>query len=935
MTRAAPPLVLDLRDRAATDPLVVGAKAARLAELTARGLPVPPGAVFTTHALRGALAGTPVEALCARAAEELRSGDRARAVAAGARVADALRTLAIPSAVERLFVDAYTELMRRPLRSDAPDRRAPLFAVRSSASDEDGAERSHAGQYESHLNLRGLEPIKEAVRDVWASWFSERAIGYRLSDPTDVVLPPMAVLVQRMVHPRASGMLFTVNPVSGSRREMALEAASGLGEALAQGRVHPDYFVISRGERLRIAERGIARKERRLETTAPGSGRVAFREVPPDEQRRPALTDAEALAIAELGLAAEELLGGPADIEWTVDRDGGVHLVQARPVTAVESRSFGAPAAEAFRDRPVLWTQRFCGERWPDQATPLGWSLIQPVLHHFTEWKGASQGWMGDTAPTKLYRGRPYFNITIFRHLVFRLPGRNPPEVILEMFPAEEQRAMRNAAPYLPDWRMVRSIFAEGAAESRAERYRYNVLTNHQEWEDFRPRLDAETMALPLDFDDPAAGLEAVDRGTSLVVQYLQIHLLSLLFAHLCYQLLDVALRSWVGEGGEALRSALVADAGDNRTLQVNQALWDLAEAARRAPEVRRRLEAGLPDGAESLAGLDGDFDRALRRFLVDYGHRSSASWEVFSTRWADDPELVLRMVAGTLRAGAAADPAVHADRRGRDRMQAERLVRQRMNRTLARRLFPWRTLAFGRLLDLTRRYMALRENQRFSYDRLLFRMKRIFERVGALLERDGRLESGDAIVFLEMDELRDLVAGRLAPERAVRIAVDRRAEFDADRARPHPDFLEEGNRHLDPGADHAGALEGLGISPGIARGTVRVLSSPAEVGRLQPGDILVARSTDPGWTPLFLTAGGLILELGSYLSHGAVVAREYRLPAVVNVEGACRILEDGMEVTVDGDRGRVLVHATPLGADGHESAREGRPEACEEPRPQ
>jgi pyruvate,water dikinase len=882
--------------------------------------------VITTHALLGALAAGNAEAACERAGEELRSGDRARAVIAGAAAAEALNTLPIPPAVERLFVDAYTRLLRAPLRAGHPDRHAPLFAVRSSASDEDGTERSHAGQYESRLNLRGLERVWVAVREVWASWYSERAVGYRLDGGAAAAMPPMAVLVQRMVHPRSSGMLFTVNPVSGSRREMALEAASGLGEALAQGRVHPDYFVISRGEGrpLRIAERGIARKERRLETTAPGSGRVAFRDVPRAEQRRPALRDQEALAIAELGLAAEELLGGPADIEWAVDRDGHVHLVQARPVTAVEPGSFGLDAQEAFRDRPVLWTQRFCGERWPDQATPLGWSLIQPVLHHFTEWKGASEEWLGGTAPTRLYRGRPYFNITIFRHLVFRLPGRNPPEVILEMFPAEEQRAMRNAAPFLPNWRVVRSILAEGAAETRAERYRYNVLTNHREWEEFRPRLDAESAALPLDFDDPVEGLDAVDRGCELIVEYLEIHLLSLLFAHLCYQLLDVALRSWVGEGGEALRSALVADAGDNRTLQVNQALRDLAEAARRAPDVRRWLEADLPGGLDALPDLAGgiEFERLLRRFLVDYGHRSSASWEVFSTRWADAPELVLRMVAGTLRAGAAADPSLHAENRRRDRIQAERLVRQRMTRTFTRRVLPWRQVLFGRLLDLTRRYMALRENQRFSYDRLLFQLKRIFERMGALLERDGRLESGDDLVFLELAELRALVRGELAPVDAASIARRRRSEFEADRTRPHPDFLEDGNRHLDPGTGTSGSVEGLGISPGVVRGTIRVLSGPGDVGRLQPGDILVARSTDPGWTPLFLTAGGLILELGSYLSHGAVVAREYRLPAVVNVEGATRIFEDGMEVTVDGDRGRVFVHSqAPERASGGSAA--------------
>jgi pyruvate,water dikinase len=932
VAHSAPPLVLDLDDPASVDPLVVGAKAARLAQLMARALPVPPGVVITTHALRGAIAAGGLVRLCERAGEELRSGDRGRAVAAGAAVAEGLRILPIPHAVERLFVDAYTALLRRPIRADTPDRRAPLFVVRSSASDEDGGERSHAGQYESRLNLRGLPPIWDAVREVWASWYSARAIGYRLDAGGDGwgAFPPMAVLVQRMVHPRASGMLFTVNPVNGSRREMALEAASGLGEALAQGRVHPDYFVISRGEGrpLRVSERGIARKERRLETTAPGSGQVVFRDVPIHEQRRPALTDEEALEIARLGLAAEDLLGGPADIEWTIDREGFIFLVQARPITAVQPGAFGASAQDAFRGRPILWTQRFCGERWPDLATPMGWSLIQPILHHFVEWKDASKGWLDGTEPTQLYRGRPYFNITIFRHLVFRLPGRNPPEVILEMFPAEEQRAMRNAAPYLPDWRLVRAIFSEGGRESRGERYRYNVLTNHREWEEFRPRLDAEVSALPLDFNDPADGLRAIDRGSELIVEYLRIHLLSLLFAHLCYQILDVALRSWVGEGGEALRSALVADAGDNRTLQVNQALWELAEAAKRAPEVRRWLERDLPGGVDHLSEVPGgaDFERVLRRFLVDYGHRSAASWEVFATRWADDPGLVLRMVAGTLRAGAAADPAVHAQARRRDRIQAERLVRQRMTRTAARRLLPWRQVLFARLLDLTRRYMALRENQRFSYDRLLFQIKRIFERTGALLERDGRLAAGEAIVFLKLDELRELVAGRLEPAKAEEIAADRKALFEADRVRPHPDFLEEGNRHLSADRAHGNALEGLGISPGIVRGTVRVLKSPAEVGNLKPGDILVARSTDPGWTPLFLTAGGLILELGSYLSHGAVVAREYRLPAVVNVEGACRILEDGMDVTVDGDRGRVLVH-------GQKRAREGRPTKCEEHR--
>jgi pyruvate,water dikinase len=236
------------------------------------------------------------------------------------------------------------------------------------------------------------------------------------------------------------------------------------------------------------------------------------------------------------------------------------------------------------------------------------------------------------------------------------------------------------------------------------------------------------------------------------------------------------------------------------------------------------------------------------------------------------------------------------------------------MTRTLARRLLPWRQAAFGQLLLYCRRYMALRENQRFSFDRLLFRMKRAFERMGALLERDGLLEQGDDIVFFEIDELEALVEGRIRPDEAATLVAARRAEFEANRGVVHPDFLEADEHVPGPLPTRAGKhLTGLGISSGRARGRVRVLSSFEQMDRLQPGEILVTRATDPGWTPLFLVASGLVLELGSVLSHGAVVAREYGLPAVVNVEGATRMLHDGMEVTVDGDRGRVTIHRAPM----------------------
>jgi len=403
-------------------------------------------------------------------------------------------------------------------------------------------------------------------------------------------------------------------------------------------------------------------------------------------------------------------------------------------------------------------------------------------------------------------------------------------------------------------------------------------------------------------------------------VEYVGVHLLSLLFAHLSYEALDRVLRSWVGLSGEVLRSALVANCEDNQTLRCNRALWELALRAAEDEGVMGYLTGSPSPDLEELEALPGGsaFRKALSRFLSEYGHRSSASWEVFAPRWTDSPELVLRLVAGYLRTDLTDNPIEVEQRRRNDREQAERLVRSRMARTPWRRLFPWRQQMFEQLLRITRSYVLLRENQRFSYDRLLLRLKQVLERVGALLERDGLLDCGADIVFLEVDEVAALTRGVLEPvEAQARVAL-RRSEFERNQHSEHPDFLEEGETPL-PGRRYAGLspdsargitrLQGLAISPGRARGRVCILRSLDDVHKLQPGDILVARAADSGWTPMFLTAGALVLELGSVLSHAAVVAREYGLPAIVNVEGATRILHDGMEVTVDGHSGRVLIH--------------------------
>ena len=698
----------------------------------------------------------------------------------------------------------------------------------------------------------------------------------------------MAVLVQRMVDARASGVLFTANPVTGARTEMTLEASPGLGEDLVSGSVHPDLWVLERRPRAR-ADADVPIKEH---TPAPGRG------------DRP-LDDEAVVQLARLGLGVESLLGGPQDIEWSVDATGEPWLLQSRPITSLEQ------TLTRQRRSALLWTQRFSGERWTEEASPLGWSVIQPVLHHFIEWKVASRRYMQDAPPTMLFRGVPYFNITIFRHLIFRLPGMEPIQFMMEFFPPEEQERLRQRTFYPPRMGLVASIMAQVFTERRWRRYQFNVLTNHRVWERFQPDMVRRIEALRVDFTTTGEGLRQYRLGRDLVTEYVEIHLLSLLFANLSYQLLGTSLRRWVGDHDHQLCAALTAAPGENRTVEGHKALWKLAGLAQQIPAVHAALTADGPmPTLATLAELpDGRlFVDAVEGFLDDYGHRSAASWEIFATRWSEDPRIVLQMIAGYLQGGIHTDPYVNEERHREASEAARRRLDEALHASRLQRVLPVRKALSRGLLELTCNYMRLRENQRFFFDRLLYRLKRILLRVGGILADEGRLERAEDIELLEIEEVYRLAEGRMNAFEARAVVERRRAQAALDRAAEHPEFLTGDGVPVASAMDDRRMLHGMGISPGRIRGRVRILRDLRESRKLERGDILVTRATDPGWTPLFLTAGGLIMELGSLLSHGAVVAREYALPAVVNVANATGRLEDGQEVALDGAKGLIYI---------------------------
>ncbi len=808
------PYVLPIGAPMCQDVRVAGGKGASLARLVATGVPVPPAIVVTTGALSAHLSHHGL-------AEAARAGD--------------------PSLAERLLVLPLSPEFAGLIRKEAAHLPLPL-AVRSSAVAEDGAEASHAGQFATVLGVQVGDALEDALRVCWSSAFGARVRAYRgAAGPSEV-----AVVVQSLVDAHAAGVLFTINPANGNWREMTVEAAWGLGESVVSGQVLPDFYRVRRPMRLpgilgevaaRVRLREVEREvnpQVEEQRPAPHGGGVVAQDVPPERVHAPKLSPSQVARVCRLGLRIEARAGCPQDIEWAIDQNGQCVILQSRPVTT---------ARDVRPSGDVLWTRRFLGERWTEPATPLGWSLIQRELHWLVAYPDTSRRFLGGAPPTRLHRFAPYLNATIFRHLAFKFPGAPPPQFLMELLPAEEEAAWLRSFAAAPDLAVYRSIFATTFRERRWRRFRWNPLRNWAHWQAFVDDLPRQLRALP------SAARPRADACQALAREYIKIHVCSLLFANLGYELVTTLFRQRGLSGAETVLRPLKPSA----TVFTHHDLWRLGRGS---------------------CPLDEVLDR--------HGNRAESSWELFGARWREQPALVKELAEAV---ASGDDPLIHATA---SIAEADAVFGQ-----LPADLRP--------IVRLVRRYYQLREDQRAAFEHITGAWRAAWQE----LER----ETGIPLRLLDIDEADGLLAGRLDRGHAEALVAQRHADMAEERERrargdEPPAVLGAAPRPV----AWAHQLRGRGISSGVARGPACVLRSLAEAHKLRHGDVLVARATDPGWTPLFRRASALVLEQGGMLSHGAVVAREYGLPAVVNVSDATHVIPNGQVVTVDGGRGLVLL---------------------------
>lgn len=864
--------VVRLDEGTALDDRRWGGKAAGLARLVAAGFHVPPGLcvsgeVFRRHVAR---ALDPDHATISFGLARSGRPDVARLERAAARVRNTPIDPAVVAAIDRGLRDL--RLAERPV------------AVRSSGNFEDRADWSAAGQQETVLGCIGTLDVCAAMLRCYASAFRPSTVAYlqRAGIPLDAV--SLALVVQAMVRAEASGVLFTLNPVTGNAGELVLNALPGGGEALVGGRLTPESLVLDRA-----------------------TLRVLRRDEPPETGRR-TLDDDRARDLGRLALRAERTLGGPLDIEWAFDAEDPdrIALLQARPITAVHpvqpADPAGPAAPPARRRRSLLparrpdpsrwvWTNANVGEALPGVATPFTWSVALGFSRLGFERAFAT---LGCTVPLDAvlvdrFHGRIYLNATEFLRIASQVPLLTPTRIErLGGVPGlgrlhADGNLLDNAAFVLRlPATLARLARANLGLDAALDDYERRLASE-------RARLAARNLAR-LDGSTLLAELDRrarwLDETGSLMLTCASNSLSS-------YVALGTLLRLWLPAHAERLLAGLMAGFADLESAQPGLSLWHISEIVRLDVPARAVLEDTPPERLrldDLPAG--GPTRRALDGFLRAHGFRAVREAELSTARWSEDPTFLF----ATLRSYLASEVGTPLAR-----VERQKEARRHAAEAIERDLRPAKFTLVRHALRLAQKYTRLRERMRSRVTEVLG-WYRVFA-----LELGRRLGEPDAGFFLELDAVRAFLRGSLAPEAAAAAVAENRERFAADLARPDPPTVFVGSPPpLVPHAANGAELCGVGASPGRAEGLARVLHDPAEADRLAQGEVLVVPHADVGWSPLFLVASAVVTGMGGTLSHAAIVAREYGVPAVFGVPAVTARLRTGDRIVVDGAAGTV-----------------------------
>jgi pyruvate,water dikinase len=859
--------VLGFQEIDQTQIAIVGGKGAHLGELSRiAGIRVPAGFCVTTDAFRRSMADAPSIDDRLDRLSRLRPDAREAIHTLSTEIRRMLEEIAIPDDLAAAITREIARLGEQA-----------AYAVRSSATAEDLPTASFAGQQDTYLNVVGQEAILQHISRCWASLFTERAVSYRLRNGIDHGKVQMAVVVQRMVFPQAAGILFTADPVTGNRKVISVEASFGLGEALVSGLVNADVYKVRGGE---IVARAVGTKQ--LAILPSPTGGTQAQAIEPERQEQPALTDTQIVRLAGLGRRIEAHFGRPQDIEWCLV-DDDFQIVQSRSITTL----FPIPTADDGENHVYVSVGH--QQMMTDPIKPLGlsmWQLTTPrpmaeaggrlfvdvtqILASsasragLVEALGKSDPLIGDALQIVLDRG------DFIRSVPDDGPAWMPPgsdaTVPIETDPAIVAELIERSQSSIEALkRDIRGKFGAALLDF--------ILTDIPARR--RVQFDPRSMQVIM------AGMEAT-------------------------WWLNDQLAAWLGEKNAA--DTLTQSVPNNVTSEMGLALLDVADVIRPYPGVVAFLEQVEDEGfLDELPKLVGGAEArdAIRVWLDKYGMRCVGEIDITRPRWSERPTTLLPLILGNIK---NFEPGAGARRFEQGRQEAQKKEQELLERL--------RTLPDGerkaeeakRMIDRVRTFIGYREYPKYGM------ISRYFVYKQALLEEAERLVQAQVlreredIFYLRFQELQDVVRTNRVDDQLIR---QRKDAFKSYGALTPPRVLTSDGEAI-TGAYRrdnapAGALVGLAVSAGTVEGRARVILDIAEAN-LEAGDILVTAYTDPSWTPLFVAIAGLVTEVGGLMTHGAVIAREYGLPAVVGVEQATRLIRDGQQIRVHGTAGYIEI---------------------------
>ncbi|QGU96189.1 phosphoenolpyruvate synthase [Clostridium bovifaecis] len=866
--------VLRFQDIDKTKLMIVGGKGANLGELSKiEGICVPDGFCISTEAFKRIIGETSSISQLLDKLSILKVEDRDKIGELSGEIRRAIEGIAIPEDIS----EEITRFLSRLGEKNA-------YAVRSSATAEDLPTASFAGQQDTYLNIIGREAILKHISKCWASLFTERAVTYRLQNGFDHRKVHLSVVVQKMAFTQAAGILFTADPVTSNRKVLSIDASFGLGEAMVSGLVNADIYKVCNGK---VIDKKISTKK--LAIYALKDGGTKKQEIEPERQNRQALTDEQILKLEHIGRKIEEYFGHPQDIEWCLV-DDTFYIVQSRPITTLY------PIPEANDEENHVYVSVGHQQMMTDPMKPLGMSLFQ----------------LTSFGPRFKAGGRLFVDVTHMlaspdsRKMLLDGMGQHDPLIKDALVAIIERgdfiKSLPNDKQEQSDRKSNKSVsFADSEVQIENDPTIVSDLIRSSETsiEELKQNIQR------------SSGLDLID----FILEDIQ-QLKKILFDPQSSAVFMAAINasSWINEkmnewlGEKNAADTLSQSVPNNITSEMGLALLDVADVIRPYPEVIDYLQHVKDDNfLEKIAKFDGgrETQDAILSYLNKYGMRCVGEIDITKARWSEKPTTLIPMILSNIK---NFEPNASNRKFEQGRQEALKKEQELLERLKQLPDGEQKAKETKRMIDLIRNFIGYREYPKYGMINRYFVYKQALLKEAEQLVKSNVIHEKEDIYYLTFEELREVVRTNKLDYQIITKGQDEYKLYE--KLTPPRVITSDGEiiageykREDLP----VGAIVGLPVSSGVMEGRARVILN-MEDADLEDGDILVTSFTDPSWTPLFVSIKGLVTEVGGLMTHGAVIAREYGLPAVVGVKNATKLIKDGNRIRVHGTEGYVEI---------------------------